>query len=108
MKVWVSIFLLLLSSVNLRAEQLNPEQLQEAQQLLYRLGCLGCHDFNDSGASLAPSLDRIGLKLGEEEIFKQLDQPSETLGRGRKFMPSYQTTPIEQRRLLSRFLANRK
>jgi hypothetical protein len=108
MKVWVSIFLLLLSSVNLWAEQLSPEQSQEAQQLLYRLGCLGCHNFNDSGANLAPSLDRIGLKLGEEAIFRQLAQPSENLGHGQEFMPSYQTTPLEQRRLLSRFLANRK
>lgn len=108
MRVWLSFFLLLLSSFNLQAEQLSYEQAQQAEQLLYRLGCLGCHDFNASGARLAPSLDRIGLQLDEAGIFKQLDQPAEALGRGEKFMPSYQTTPVEQRRLLSRFLANRK
>lgn len=108
MKVWLSIFLLLLGSANLRAEVFSHEQSQEAQQLLYRLGCLGCHDFNASGASLAPSLDRVGLKLDADAIFKQLSYPPAVLGSGEKFMPSYQTTPVEQRRLLSRFLANRK
>jgi len=108
MHVLLTIFLLLLSSAGLRAEELSPAQRLEAEQLLHRLGCLGCHDFNASGANLAPSLDRIGLKLDENAIFKQLDQPPAALGSGEKFMPSFQTTPAAQRRLLSRFLANRK
>lgn len=101
-------FLLLLLAGGLAAEPLNKDQREQAWRLFSALGCRACHDFNKSGSNLAGSLDRIGLKLSEEMILQRLQMPAEKLPRGEKFMPSYQTTPTEQLKLLSRFLAERK
>ena len=102
------IILLLVISSGLHAEPLTTDQKQQAWRLFTALGCRACHDFNKSGSNLAGSLDRIGLKLGEEEIFQKLQQAPKEQRQTDKFMPSYQTTPTKQLRLLSRFLANRK
>ncbi len=108
MKPVFFIFLLIILSSELHAEPLTENQQQQAHRLLTALGCRACHDFNKSGSNLAISLDRIGLKLSEAEILQRLQLPPEKLDEEEKFMPSYQTTSIEQLKLLSRFLANRK
>ncbi len=108
MKPVFFIFLLLILSNGLHAEPLTKDQHQQAQRLFIALGCRACHDLNESGSNLAKPLDRIGLKLNEAEILHRLQQPPGKMGPKDKFMPSYQTTSIEQLKLLSRFLANRK
>ena len=105
--VFLTLLLLAVSGI-LHAEPLSESQNQRARHLFLDLGCRACHDFDKSGSNLAISLDRIGLKLSEETILQRLQLPPEKLDQGAKFMPSYQTTPIEQLKLLSRFLANRK
>lgn len=90
------------------AAPLSEADQKEAWRLFVALGCQGCHDFNRSGSNLAESLDRIGLKLNEAQILERLQRPPERHGKGDKFMPSYQTSPITQLKLLSRFLAERK
>ncbi|WP_020677177.1 c-type cytochrome [Geopsychrobacter electrodiphilus] len=101
---------LLLSTLTspLLAADLTSEQSAQARQLFTALGCQACHDFNKSGSTLAPSLDRIGLKLNAEQILARLQLPAQKLGQGEKFMPSYRTTAPAQLELLSRFLAQRK
>ncbi len=101
-------FLLLALASGLQAEPLSKDQQQQAWRLFTALGCRACHDYDKSGSNLAGSLDRIGLKLSEENILKRLQMSPEAIPRGDKFMPSYKTTPIEQLELLSRFLANHK
>ncbi len=108
MKSIFPLLILLLLSSGAQAEPLSKGESQLARQLFSALGCRACHDFDKSGANLAGSLDRIGLKLNEEKILTRLKQPPAAEQGGNKFMPSYQTTPIEQLKLLSRFLANRK
>jgi hypothetical protein len=108
MKPVFFIFLLLILSNGLHAEPLTKDQHQQVQDLFTALGCRACHDFDKSGSNLANSLDRIGLKLSEAEILQRLQRPPKKLDVGENFMPSYQTTSIEQLKLLSRFLANRK
>ena len=108
MRFVIFTLLLLALSTSLQAEPLTHDQEQQARRLFTALGCRACHDFNKSGSTLAGSLDRIGLKLGEAEILKRLQLPPADIPEGEKFMPSYQTTPLEQLELLSRFLANRK
>lgn len=89
------------------AAPLGEREEQQARHLFAVLGCRACHDFEQSGSNLAGSLDRIGLKLNEAKILERLQLPPVKLGTGDKFMPSYQKTPIEQLKLLSRFLAER-
>jgi len=108
MKPVLILFLLLILASGLQAELLSKTQQQQAQRLFTALGCRACHDFNKSGSNLAISLDRIGLKLNEAEILRKLQQPPGKMGPEDKFMPSYQTTSLEQLELLSLFLANRK
>ena len=108
MKPVFILFLLLILSSGLQAEPLSENQHQQAQRLFTALGCRACHDFNKSGSNLAISLDRIGLKLNETEILQKLQQTHDNKNPEDKFMPSYQTTSLEQLELLSRFLANRK
>jgi len=105
--VFITLLLMLVAGA-LQAEVQSQGQQEQAWRLFSALGCRACHDFNKSGSNLAGSLDRIGLKLNEEEILQRLLIPADQLPRGEKFMPSYQTTPIEQLKLLSRFLAERK
>ena len=108
MKIFFSTLLLLILAGNLHAALLTKAQQQQALRLFSAFGCRACHDFEKSGSNIAGSLDRIGLKLSKEKILQRLQLPPEELGRGEKFMPSYQTTPPEQLELLSRFLAARK
>ncbi len=92
----------------LHAEPLSKSEYRQAQRLFVALGCRACHDFEKSGSTLAGSLDRIGLKLNEEEILRRLQLAPEERDEANKYMPSYQTTPADQLKLLSRFLAARK
>lgn len=108
MKLFALTLLLLLFSNNLSAEPLSAKEKQRARSLLLALGCRACHDFDQSGSNLSISLDRIGLKLEEDAILKQLQKPAEKLGKGEKFMPSYRTTAPDQLKLLSHYLAQRK
>lgn len=108
MRLIFSLFFLLVLTNNLYAKPLTKAERQQARQLLSALGCRACHDFEQSGSTLAPSLNRIGLKLNAEQILQLLNLRPEKLGSEKKFMPSYQTTPRAQLTLLSRFLANRK
>jgi hypothetical protein len=101
-------FLLFFFASGLYAEPLSENQRQQAQRLFSALGCRACHDFARSGSNLAGPLGRIGLKLNAESILERLQLPPEKLTEGDKFMPSYQSTPLEQLQILSRFLANRK
>ena len=101
-------FLLLVLCGGVHAEPLTQDQQQQAWRLFKALGCRACHDFDKSGSNLARSLDRIGRKLNEAEILQRLQMSPQEIPRGKKFMPSYRTTPPEQLDLLSRFLAERK
>jgi len=109
MRTILAITLLLATLLSpLQAAELTPEQGQQARLLFTALGCQACHDFDKSGSTLAPSLDRIGLKLSAEQIMARLQLPPLKSDQGKNFMPSYQTTAPEQLELLSRFLARRK
>lgn len=102
-----SILLLTLCGL-VSAAPLDESEEKQARHLFAVLGCRACHDFEQRNSNLAGSLDRIGLKLTEAKILERLQLPPEKLGTGEQFMPSYQKTPIEQLKLLSRFLAERK
>jgi hypothetical protein len=108
MRLTITLLLLLCLNATGYAAPLNENEQQLARRLFVTLGCRACHDFEKSSSTLAGSLDRIGLKLGETRILELLLLPPGKIGHGDKFMPSYQTTPIEQLKLLSRFLAERK
>ena len=109
MKILAASICLLLITTAAIAQPLTPEEEQEARRLLVVFGCRACHDFEKSGSTLAPSLDRIGRKLDEQAILKRLQRPPAKKKVPRdKFMPSYRSTPAEQLELLSRFLAGRK
>ncbi len=108
MKAILLPLLLIILGTPALAAPLTSEEQQQARQLFVDLGCRACHDFEKSGATLARSLDRIGLKLDQKTILQRLQQLPEQLGEGDMFMPSYRTTPRAQLELLSHFLAERK
>lgn len=108
MKIVYFTFLLLLCGGSLAAQPLSQAEDAEARRLFAALGCQACHDFDKSGSNLAPPLDRIGLKLSQEQILERLQRPPGQTGAGKNFMPAYDSTPPEQLKLLSRFLAGRK
>lgn len=74
-----------------------------ARRLINGLGCKACHSFEKSGSTLAPALDRIGLRFSQQQLQEALSKH-----RGvdsKPFMPSYATTPEEEINILVQFLA---
>lgn len=108
MRLTALTLLILLCASPLAAQPLSAAEHTEARRLFVALGCQGCHDFNQSGSTLAGSLDRIGLKLDETQILELLLRTPQQTAAADKFMPSYNTTPRAQLERLSRFLAGRK
>ena len=91
--------LVLGSSSNLLADE------KVARNLILSQGCKGCHLFEESGGSLAPSLDQVGEKLSYEQLRQKLLFPKKT--NPDTVMPDYQHLTEDEVRALAQFLSSR-
>lgn len=82
----------------------DPES--HARRLINALGCKACHSFEQSGSTLAPSLDRIGKRLTAQQLMEKLIAPRDE--NKKEFMPSYATTPQKDLDAIVQFLVARK
>jgi mono/diheme cytochrome c family protein len=72
-----------------------------AEELINRLGCLGCHSLNGKGGDQAPAWDGVGARLSPEAIPSQIVSP-----RGR--MPSFAQLKPEELQALVAYLSGLK
>lgn len=78
----------------------------EARRLINALGCKGCHSLEGDGGNLAPALDQIGSRMSRDQISQHMAAHSREEQKG--FMPSYNTTPSTELKLISDFLYHLK
>ncbi len=79
----LAVFLLLLATMPALASD-----AAKGEELVKSLGCMGCHKIGDSGGSIGPALDKVGKRLEEAQIRKQLVDPK--ADNPKSMMPSYQ------------------
>jgi hypothetical protein len=102
-KIFFIISLLVLFTAPVLCAAENKNQA-EARRLIDALGCKGCHKLQGDGSTLAPALDHIGSRLTRKQISDHLAAHAKTRKTG--FMPSYNTTPKAELKIISEFLYN--
>lgn len=76
------------------------------RELFNSLGCKGCHQLAGIGGTLGPALDKVGARMGAEQLQKKLIDPK--AGNPKSTMPSYQRLPEKDIAALVDFLARQK
>lgn len=71
------------------------------EELINRLGCMGCHSLHGKGGDKAPAWDGVGARLSSEAIRSQIVSP-----RGR--MPSFAQLKPEELQALVTYLSGLK
>lgn len=57
-------------------DTLSAHQRRRAQALLQnRVACLGCHMVNGEGGAIGPSLDGVGVRLGQDFVARMIEDP---------------------------------
>lgn len=59
----------------------------KGRSLLNALGCKACHRYDGRGAEIGPGLDKVGKRLSEKQIRRQIVEPRQVDPEGS--MPSY-------------------
>ena len=101
-----SVFFLLIFVLCSSFPALAEDPEARARRLMNALGCKACHNFEKSGSTLAPTLDRIGTRLNLDQLQEKITNHRK--GKAESFMPSYATTSEEDLNDILQFLAAHK
>jgi ubiquinol-cytochrome c reductase cytochrome b subunit len=92
--IWLGVFFILGFS-------LSEAQEPAGQDLVQRLGCLGCHALAGKGGKRGPGWDGLGQRLAPEAIQKQIVSPT-----GK--MPNFAHLKPEELKVLVEYLSGLK
>jgi ubiquinol-cytochrome c reductase cytochrome b subunit len=93
-------------SLALAAPALAADDNTRAEELIYSLGCKGCHQINGSGGTMGPALDGVGSRLKGKDIREQLRNPkSKNPG---TMMPAFANLPEKDLKVLVDYLLSLK
>ena len=95
---------LALSSVPCWAAPLPSEQEALARRLLNSQGCKACHKFEGHGTATGPSLEELGGKLDQKELYQALANPEQQHGNG--LIPDFSHLRTDELEALVSFLHN--